>query len=138
MPTARQGGQRQAQTPGREAFSGQTVVYPCGQECVDRYCRQIRNKEDTVVAIGDTASALMDAFGSFDRARLIRMSETDRARQLDARQLLYDYVDALWADVERAGERPAVGEKYQAIAVMRELIMGLRTTAFEAVYDTPE
>ena len=90
------------------------------------------------MAIGHTVSDLVDAFGSFDRARLIRMSETDRARQLDARQLLYDYVNALWADVERAGERPAVGEKYQAIAVMRELIMGLRTTAFETVYDTPE
>jgi hypothetical protein len=95
-------------------------------------------KEDKAVAIEDTASDLVDAFGSFDRARLIRMSETDRARQLDARQLLYDYVNALWADVERAGERPAVGEKYQAFAAMRELITGLRTTAFEAVYNTPE
>jgi hypothetical protein len=115
------------------------VAHLCGrQECADRYCRRIRKKEDTVVAIEDTASDLADAFGSFDRARLIRMSETDRARQLDARQLLYDYVTALWADLERAGERPAVGEKYQAIAMMRELITGLRTTAFEAVYNTPE
>jgi hypothetical protein len=90
------------------------------------------------VADRDIASDLADAFGSFDRARLIRMSETDRASQLDARQLLYDYVNALWADIERAGERPAVGNKYQAIAVMRELITRLRKTAFEAVYNTPK
>jgi hypothetical protein len=38
----------------------------------------------------------------------------------------------------RAGERPAVGEKYQAIAAMRELTGVLRTIAFEAVYDAPE
>ena len=86
----------------------------------------------------DTRSDLTDSFGSFDRARLIRMNETERASQLDARQLLYDYVNALWADIERSGERPAVGDKYQAIAVMRELVTALRTTAFEAVYDTPE
>jgi hypothetical protein len=86
----------------------------------------------------DTASDLADAFGSFDRARLIRMIETDRASQLDARQLLYDYINALWADIERAGERPAVGEKYQAIAAMLELITALQTTAFEVVYNTPQ
>lgn len=86
----------------------------------------------------DTASDLADAFGPFDRARLIRMNETDRVGQLDARQLLYEYLNALWADIERAGERPDVGEKYQAIAAMRELIAALRTTAFEAVYNTPE
>jgi hypothetical protein len=86
----------------------------------------------------DTASDLADAFGSFDRARLSRMSESEQASQLDARQLLYDYVNALWADVERAGERPTIGEKYQAIAAMRELITRLRITAFEAVYNTPQ
>lgn len=85
-----------------------------------------------------TVSDLTDAFGSFDRARLMRMSETDRASQLDARQLLDDYVNALWADIERAGERPAVGDKYHAIAAMRELIATLRTIAFDAVYNTPD
>jgi hypothetical protein len=85
-----------------------------------------------------TAHDLADAFGPFDRARLVRMSEAGRASQLDARQLLHDYVDGLWADIRRAGERPAVGEKYQAIAAMRELTGMLRTIAFEAVYDAPE
>ncbi len=85
-----------------------------------------------------TAHGLADAFGPFDRARLVRMSEAGRADQLQARQLLYDYVDGLWADIKRAGERPAVGDKYQAIAAMRELTGMLRTIAFEAVYDAPE
>jgi hypothetical protein len=85
-----------------------------------------------------TVHDLADAFGRFDRARLVRMSEAGRAGQLEARQLLYDYVDGLWADVKRAGESPAVGDKYQAIAAMRELTGMLRTIAFEAVYDAPQ
>ena len=84
------------------------------------------------------ARDLAEAFGPFDRARLDQMSEAGRARQLDARQLLHDYVHGLWADVEQAGERPAVGEKYQAIAAMRELTGALRAVAFEAVYNAPE
>jgi hypothetical protein len=31
-----------------------------------------------------------------------------------------------------------VGEKYQAIAAMRELTRALRAVAFEAVYNAPE
>jgi hypothetical protein len=50
--------------------------------------------------------------------------------QLDARQLLYDYVDGLRADITRTGERPAVGNKYQAIVAMRELTGGAATIAF--------
>ena len=72
-----------------------------------------------------------------DRARLARMSEAGRASQLDARQLLHDYVEGLWADIEQV-ERPAVGEKYQAIAAMRELTRALRAIAFEAVYNARE
>jgi hypothetical protein len=84
------------------------------------------------------AHDLVEAFGPFDRGRLARISEAGRVRQLDARQLLHDYVDGLWADIEQAGERPAVGEKYQAIAAIRELTGALRANAFEAVYNAPE
>ena len=84
------------------------------------------------------AHDLVEAFDPFDRARLARMSEADRASQLDVRQLLHDYVEGLWADIEQAGERPAVGEKYQAIAAMRELTGALRAIAFEAVYNAQE
>jgi hypothetical protein len=78
---------------------------------------------------------IVEAFASFDRARLTRMSESARADQLDARQLLYDYVEGLWQDVQRAGERQGVGEKYQAIALVRELTRAMRAVAFDAVYD---
>jgi hypothetical protein len=78
---------------------------------------------------------LVEAFAAFDRARLTRMTESARTDQLEARQLLYDYVEGLWQDVQRAGERPAVGEKYEAIAVLRQLSHALRAVAFDAVYD---
>jgi hypothetical protein len=80
---------------------------------------------------------LAEAFASFDRARLTRMSESARTEQLEARQLLYDYVNGLWQDVHRSGERPVVGEKYEPIAVIRELTRALRAVAFDAVYDAP-
>ena len=77
---------------------------------------------------------LVESFASLDRARLSRMSEAARGDQLAARQLLMDYVEALWADVQRAGERPDVGEKYLALGVIRELSQSMTTIAFEAVY----
>jgi hypothetical protein len=75
------------------------------------------------------------SFASLDRARLTRMSEPQRQGQLDARQVLLDYVEELWQDVQRAGERPEIGEKYQALAVVRELARSLTAVAFDAVYD---
>ncbi len=78
---------------------------------------------------------LITAFASLDRARLTRMGEGERADQLAARQALLEYVEALWQDVQRAGERPDVGEKYDALAVVRELARSLTTIAFDAVYD---
>ena len=77
---------------------------------------------------------LAGEFEPFDRARLAHSDAASRAQQLAARQLLYDYLDELWRDVERAGERPSVGEKYSAIASLRELLAALRAAAFEAVY----
>lgn len=77
---------------------------------------------------------LIESFASLDRARLTRMTEGMKADQLAARQLLMEYVEALWADVERAGERPDVGEKYLALWVIRELSRSMTTIAFEAVY----
>jgi hypothetical protein len=79
---------------------------------------------------------LLEAFASLDAARLTRMSGAARQQQLDARQLLSEYVDSLWEDVRRAGERPEVGDKYHALAAVRSLTHSLRTVAFDAVYDT--
>jgi hypothetical protein len=78
---------------------------------------------------------LVDSFASLDRARLTRMSEPAQSSQLDARQVLLEYVEALWQDVQRSGQRPDVGDRYQALAVVRELTRSLRAVAFEAVYE---
>jgi hypothetical protein len=37
--------------------------------------------------------------------------------------------------VQRAGERPDIGEKYQALAIVRGLTRSMTTVAFDAVYD---
>lgn len=83
----------------------------------------------------DRPPEFVTAFASLDRARLTRMNEAARSTQLDARQLLRQYVEALWQDVQRSGERPDVGEKYQALAIVRELTRSLATVAFDAVHD---
>jgi len=77
----------------------------------------------------------VETFASLDRARLTHMNGEARQEQLDARQLVWEYIDALWDDVERAGERPEVGGKYHALTVVRALTRSLRTVAFDAVYD---
>jgi uncharacterized protein with von Willebrand factor type A (vWA) domain len=82
----------------------------------------------------DVPEDLVESFASLDRARLTRMGADARMQQLDARQLLREYLDALWADVQRAGERPEVGEKYVALGIVRELSRSMTTVAFEAVY----
>ena len=93
-----------------------------------------RNNGRTTVTAPRPGLELAEAFAPFDRTRLVKSDLTSRTAQLAARQLLYDYVAELWNDVDRAGERPSVGEKYQAIASLRELTEVLRSTAFEAVY----
>jgi hypothetical protein len=78
---------------------------------------------------------LVDTFASLDRARLTRMSESAGERQLNARQVLLEYVEALWHDVQRSGEHPDIGEKHQALAIVRALTRSLSTVAFDAIYD---
>jgi hypothetical protein len=78
---------------------------------------------------------LIASFAALDRARLTRMDDGARAEQLEARQALLDYLESLWQDVQRAGEHPDVGEKYRALASVRELTRSLTAVAFDAVYD---
>jgi hypothetical protein len=83
----------------------------------------------------DRPPGFVEAFAAMDRARLIRIDKETRARQLDARQAVREYIEGLWQDVQRAGERPEVGDKYHALAIVRELSRALSAVAFEAVYD---
>jgi hypothetical protein len=82
-----------------------------------------------------TGEEFVETFASLDRARLTRMDETDRERQLIARQVLLEYVETLWEDVQRSGERPDIGDKYQALTTVRALTRSLSSVAFDAVYD---
>jgi hypothetical protein len=77
----------------------------------------------------------VDAFASLDRARLSRMDRLTQSHQLDAREVVRHYVESLWEDVERAGERPELGEKYRALAVVRELARSLTVVAFAVTHD---
>ena len=83
----------------------------------------------------DRPPGFVEVFAAMDHARLIRIDKESRAQQLDARQAVREYVEALWQDVQRAGERPEIGEKYHALAIVRELTRALSAVAFEAVYD---
>ncbi|GAA5117690.1 hypothetical protein [Pseudonocardia adelaidensis] len=78
---------------------------------------------------------VVESFASLDRARLSRMSDDARAKQLEARQALLEYAEALWQDVRRAGEQPDVGEKYEALAIVREVARSLTAVAFDTVYN---
>jgi hypothetical protein len=78
---------------------------------------------------------VIESFAALDRARLTRMDEPARAEQLAARQALLDYLEALWQDVRRAGEKPDLGEKYQALAIVREMTRSMTAVAFDAVYN---
>ena len=74
-------------------------------------------------------------FASLDRARLSRMDRSAWSAQLEAREAVRHYVEALWQDVARAGEHPEIGEKYQALAVVRDLVRSLTIVAFDVAHD---
>jgi hypothetical protein len=75
-------------------------------------------------------------FAAIDRARLIRMDGAAGSAQLEAREVVRHYVESLWQDVERAGESPEVGEKYEALAIVRDLVRSLTIVAFDVTHDS--
>jgi hypothetical protein len=83
----------------------------------------------------DSRPDFIDAFASLDRARLSRMDRAAWSEQLDAREAVRHYVEALWQDVLRSGESPEIGEKYQALATVRDLVRSLTIVAFDLAHD---
>jgi hypothetical protein len=75
-------------------------------------------------------------FAAIDRARLSRMDDATGSTQLEAREVIRHYVEALWQDVERAGESPDIGEKYEALAIVRDLVRSLTIVAFDVTHDS--
>jgi hypothetical protein len=74
----------------------------------------------------DAKPEFVDVFASLDRARLSRMDTTAQSDQLAAREALRHYVEALWPDI---------GEKYRALATVRELARSLTVVAFDVNHD---
>jgi predicted DNA-binding transcriptional regulator YafY len=83
----------------------------------------------------DSRPDFIAAFASIDRARLSRMDEATWSAQLDAREAVRHYVEALWQDVERSGENPGNGEKYEALAIVRDFVRSLTVVAFDVTHD---
>jgi hypothetical protein len=83
----------------------------------------------------DDRPDFVDVFASLDRARLSRMDQAAQTDQLDARELIRHYVETLWQDVQRSGERPEVGDKYRALAIAREFVRSLTVVAFDVTHD---
>ena len=86
--------------------------------------------------IADSRPEFIEVFASLDRARLSRMSQSEQSEQLDVRESVRQYVEALWRDVQRSGEHPEVGDKYQALAIVREVTRSLTVVAFDVTHDT--
>ena len=86
----------------------------------------------------DDRPEFVDVFASLDRARLSRMDPDAQSEQLAAREVLRYYVEALWQDVQRSGEHPDVGDKYRALATVRELARSLTVVAFDVNHDSHE
>lgn len=84
----------------------------------------------------DDKPNFVDVFASLDRARLSRMDVTAQSEQLAAREVVRHYVEALWQDVQRSGERPDIGDKYVALATVRELMRSLTVVAFDVTHDS--
>jgi hypothetical protein len=84
----------------------------------------------------DSRPDFIATFAAIDRARLSRMDDATGSTQLEAREVVRHYVEALWQDVERAGESPEIGEKYQALAIVRDLVRSLTIVAFDVAHDS--
>jgi len=84
----------------------------------------------------DDKPNFVDVFASLDRARLSRMDAAAQSDQLAAREVVRHYVEALWQDVQRSGERPDIGDKYVALATVRELMRSLTVVAFDVTHDS--
>ena len=80
--------------------------------------------------------AVLDLVGDWsqrhDQPALAALSPAQRAAQLAARRVLWEYVDALWQEPRQHGESPADLPDYDAVAALRELFAELVAAAEQA------
>ena len=67
-----------------------------------------------------------------DQPALDALSAAQRAEQLAARRVLWEYVNTLWEAPRQRGESPADLPDYDAVAALRELFTELVAAAEQA------
>jgi hypothetical protein len=80
--------------------------------------------------------AVLDLVGDWsqrhDQPALAALSAAQRAEQLAARRVLWEYLNALWEAPRARGESPADLPDYDAVAALRELFAELVAAAEQA------
>ncbi|SRR6266508_2518012 len=77
-------------------------------------------------------------FHEHDVAALAELTTEQRIEQLAARQLLYNYVGAIWDRAKARGLSPADLPEYNAVAAMRDLMNDLVDDTVQAKLDAGE
>ncbi len=78
------------------------------------------------------AIEILNAFHDHDEKALTELNAHGRAEQLEARQVFYDYVDAIWEQAKGAGLSPADLPEFDAVAALRDLAAELVSNAEQA------
>lgn len=88
--------------------------------------------EDELLDHQMMAGELCDGFSPHDAAALSTLSEDALAGQQQARQALFDYVDAMWDKAKEEGRAPADDPRFAAVAGLRDLAAELLANAENA------
>jgi hypothetical protein len=78
------------------------------------------------------AIELIDAFAEYDAAGLAELDAVGRAEQLQARHVLYNYVDRIWEDAKARGLEPASHPEWSVVAGLRDVTNALLEQAMQA------
>jgi transcriptional regulator with XRE-family HTH domain len=79
------------------------------------------------VGFRDVAKEIGNAFDRHDQPRLAELNTGQLEAHLNARRLLYDYVDRIWHDTQRHGLNPH--PERDSVAALRDLTRRLTATA---------
>ena len=85
--------------------------------------------EDEELDPQQMAIELCDGFTSHDHIGLGELSPDALVAQYEARQALFDYVDALWDKAKNDGRDPANDPQFSAVAGLRDLAAELLANA---------
>jgi hypothetical protein len=81
---------------------------------------------------------IIDGFQDHDALGLRSLTPAGRAKQLAARQELYDYLTDLWEHAKQVGEQPGGDPRFLAVAALRDLAESLRSAAWSAKSDADD